>query len=544
VTTPELASLDFASRRSPVLGRGGMVASSQPLATAAGLRILREGGNAADAAIATAAALNVTEPCNTGIGGDCFGLFFDAQTREVTALNGSGRSPARLDLARLQSVGFGDAVPQFDAHTVTVPGACAGWQDLLGRHGTRSLGQVLAPAIALAEDGYPVSPLTAWQWEGSVKSQLSTSDGGQELLIEGRAPRTGEIFRNPTLAATFRKVADGGADAFYRGEIAQAIADLVQQHGGVMEASDLAEHTSTWVTPISTEYRGHRVWECPPNGQGLAALLALNLVRGFDLEGEDPLGPDRLHVLIESMRLAFADARWYVSDPEVAKIPIDHLLSDAYSDERRKGIDLARANPDAKHGVPFASSDTVQFAVVDADGNACSFINSNYMGFGTGLVPEGFGFTLQNRGHNFSLDPNHPNVVAPGKRPYHTIIPGLITRADGSLYGPFGVMGGFVQPQGHLQTAVAMLDDGADPQAALDRPRFNILDGEAGGRVGVEAGVPEATVRELAARGHDLEVTSSWGRIVFGRGQIIRRDPDGVLWGGSDPRADGCAMGV
>lgn len=521
-----------------------MVASSQPLATGAGLRVLRAGGNAADAAIATAAALNVTEPGNTGIGGDCFGLFYDAASQDVTALNGSGRAPARLDLARLRSVGFGDAIPRFDAHTVTVPGACAAWQSMLERHGRLALADVLAPAIELAEAGYPVAPMTAGLWRGAVKAQLSTSPGGRELLIDGRAPNAGEIFRNPTLAKTLRAVADGGPDAFYRGEIADAIAKVVRDHGGVLEASDLAEHESTWVEPISTEYREHRVWECPPNGQGLAALLALNIVRGFDLAEQDPLGPDRYHLLIEAMRLAFADARWYVADPAFATIPLDELLSDAYADERRKSIDPRRANPDIAHGVPFTSSDTVQFACVDGDGNACSFIASNYMGFGTGLVPEGWGFTLQNRGANFSLDPDHPNVVEPRKRPYHTIIPGLITRADGSLYGPFGVMGGFVQPQGHLQVAVAMLDDGEDPQGALDRPRFNIEGGTAESAIGIEEGAPEATVSALRDRGHDLSVASGWQRITFGRGQIIRREPDGVLWGGSDPRADGCAMSI
>jgi gamma-glutamyltranspeptidase/glutathione hydrolase len=521
-----------------------MVASSQPLATGAGLRILAEGGNAADAAVATAAALNVTEPGSTGIGGDCFALFYDAGSRQVTALNGSGRAPAALDLERLRAVGYAEEVPQFDAHTVTVPGACAGWQDTLDRHGSLSLADVLAPAIELAEEGYPVAPMTAGLWRGAVKRQLGTNPGGQELLIDGRAPRAGEIFRNPTLAKTFRKVAEGGAEAFYSGEIAAAIAAVVQEHGGVLAQSDLAAHQSTWPAPISTEYRGHRIWECPPNGQGLAALLALDLFRGFDASSMDPLGPDRLHLLIECMRLAFEDARWYVTDPDFAEIPLCELLSENYAAERRKQIDPTRANLDAKHGVPIARSDTVQFACVDAAGNACSFINSNYMGFGTGLVPEGWGFTLQNRGHNFSLDPDHPNVVAPRKRPYHTIIPGLITREDGSLYGPFGVMGGFTQPQGHLQVVVAMLDDDCDPQSALDRPRFHITDGTGSGTVGIEDAVPAQTIDELRRRGHDLQVAEGWMRIAFGRGQIIRREADGVLWGGSDPRADGCAMSL
>ena len=534
----------FDSRRSAVVSRGGIVASSQPLATAAGLRILAEGGAAADAAVATAAALNVTEPGSTGIGGDCFALHYEAGSGAVTALNGSGRAPAGLTLDRLSSRGFGRSLPPFDAHTVTVPGACAGWQDTLDRHGRLALAQVLAPAIELAEEGYPVAPMTAGLWRGAVARQLGTNRGGQELLIDGRAPHAGELFRNPGLARTFTRIAEDGPEAFYRGEIAEAIASVVQEHGGVLEAADLAAHGSEWVDPISTEYRDHRVWECPPNGQGLAALLALNLLRGFDPREWDPLSPQRFHVLIECMRLAFADARHVIADPHFAAIPLDELLSESYAAERRKGIDPARANPDARHGLPISSSDTVQLSVVDAQGNACSFINSNYMGFGTGLVPEGFGFTLQNRGHNFSLEPGHANVVEPRKRPYHTIIPGLITRADGSLYGPFGVMGGFMQPQGHLQVVVAMLDDECDPQEALDRPRFQIDDGRAGGAVGIEDGVPAETASELRRRGHDLQVRSSWERITFGRGQIIRREADGVLWAGSDPRADGCAMAL
>ena len=535
----------FESRRSAVMGRRGMVASSQPLATAAGLRILERGGNAVDAAVAVAAALNVTEPGSTGIGGDCFALTYLAETGEVTALNGSGRAPAGLTLERLARAGFSKDWPPFDAHTVTVPGACAGWCDVIARHGSLAMSEVLAPAIELAEGGFPVAPMTAGLWRGAVERQLGSSPGGRELTIDGRAPRPGEIFRNPGLARTFRAVAENGAEAFYRGPIAESIAAVVQSCGGVLAADDLAAHSSSWVEPISTVYRDHRVWECPPNGQGLAALLALNLVRGFDLAEIEPLSADRYHLLIEAMRLAFADARRWIADPGFAEIPVEALLSESYAAGRRKLIDPARANPDATFGRPHAGSDTVQFCVVDGQGNACSFINSNYMGFGTGIVPEGWGFTLQNRGHNFDLDPGHPNAVAPGKRPYHTIIPGLVTReSDGSLYGPFGVMGGFAQPQGQLQVLVAMLDDGLDPQQALDRKRFLIADGRAAGAVAIEAGLPTQTVDDLRRRGHDLSVADGWARISFGRGQIIRREPDGVLWGGSDPRADGCAMSL
>jgi gamma-glutamyltranspeptidase/glutathione hydrolase len=504
---------------------------------------LQQGGNAADAAVATAAALNVTEPCMTGIGGDCFALYYEAATGRITALNGSGRAPARLSLERVAADGISDVLPMHHAHTVTVPGTCAGWCDLIARHGSQAMDAILAPAIELAERGFPVAPLTATLWSSLAEAQLQHSPGGQELMIEGRGPHPGEIFRNPTLAGTLRRVAEQGKDAFYAGEIARAIVAVVKSHGGVLSEEDLASHASSWEQPISSVYRDLRVWECPPNGQGLAALLALNILRGFDLAELAPLGSQRLHLMIEAMRLAFADARWYVADPLLNPVPVAELLSEAYALERRKQIRLDRAGVDAVRGSPFAGSDTVYLCTVDAAGNACSFINSNNVGFGSGLVPQGFGFSLQNRGVNFSLDPTHPNALAPGKRPYHTIIPGLLTRkSDGSLYAPFGVMGGFMQPQGHVQVVVAMADDELDPQAALDRPRFNITDGQAGGDVALEDGIGEKTGAELARLGHVVQHASGWNRMQFGRGQIIRRDASGVLWGGSDPRADGCAM--
>ena len=405
------------------------------------------------------------------------------------------------------------------------------------------MGAILTPAIDLAERGFPVAPMTATLWSALAKVQLQRSPGGRELMIDERGPRAGEIFRNPTLAGTLRRVVEEGKEGFYRGEVAQAIVRVVAANGGVLDEKDLAGHTSTWDEPISVTYGDLRVWECPPNGQGLAALLALGILRGFDLGGLEALGSERLHLMIEAMRLAFADARWYVADPGASSVPVAELLSEEYAAERRKLIRRDRCSPDLAHGIPSAGSDTVYLCAVDGQGNGCSFINSNYMGFGAGLVPEGFGFSLQNRGANFSLDPGHPNALAPGKRPYHTIIPGLLTReSDGSLYAPFGVMGGFMQPQGHVQVVVGMVDDGLDPQAALDRPRFNILGGRAVGDVGVEDDIAEATCAELAKLGHVVQRIGGWGRVQFGRGQIIRRDPSGVLWGGSDPRADGCAM--
>jgi gamma-glutamyltranspeptidase/glutathione hydrolase len=522
-----------------------MVASSQPLASQAGLSILMLGGNAADAAVAMAAALNVTEPTSTGIGGDMFALYYDARTRQVTALNGSGRAPAALTIELMAEQGLkfqSQIADAFHAHTVTVPGACAGWCDLIARHGSLPLKQILKPAIDLAEAGFPVAPLTAHFW-GRGASRLGPRLSA-ELLSNGRAPRAGETFRNPGLARTFRAVAEGGAEAFYQGEIARAIAQTVQRAGGVLTDADLAAHTSTWEEPLSVSYRGCRVWECPPNGQGLAALLALSILEGFDLAALDPLDVDRWHLLIEALRLAFADARWYVADPAFCHAPLADLLSQRYAAQRRQLINLQRATVNPERGSPVAASGTVYCCAVDGEGNACSFINSNYMGFGTGLAPEGWGFTLQNRGHNFSLDPAHPNALAPGKRPYHTIIPGMLTRADGSLFGPFGVMGGFMQPQGHVQVVVGMLDDDLHPQAVLDRLRFCIDAESAGGGVLLEEGLPAELVEALTTRGHPVTArVGGYARAVFGRGQIIRREPDGVLWGGSDPRADGCAMG-
>jgi gamma-glutamyltranspeptidase/glutathione hydrolase len=539
----------FDSYRSPVLARRGMVASSQPLASQAGLSILMQGGNAADAAVAMAAALNVTEPASTGIGGDCFALVYDASTQTVSALNGSGRAPAGLTLELLeqQRLGRDGELPPRHAHNVTVPGACAGWCDLVERHGSLPMGEILAPAIRLADDGFPVAPLTAHYWRDCIEL-LAVAPGGLAMTLGGRAPRAGEIFRNPGLARTFRAVADGGREAYYRGPIAASIASAVQQAGGVLSVDDLAAHCSTWDEPISTTYRGLRVWECPPNGQGLTTLLALNVLEGFELSKLDPLGIERWHLLVEALRLAFADGRWHIADPRRVNVPIAGLLSKSYAAERRSIIDPRRATLDTRQGTPVAHSGTVYLCAVDGQGNACSFINSNYMGFGTGIVPQGadgaLGFALQNRGHNFSLDPAHPNALAPGKRPYHTLIPGLITRADGSLYAPFGVMGGFMQPQGHVQVAVGLIDDGLDPQAALDRPRFCIQPATAGGAVALEAGLPPGLAEGLAALGHPVVPgLDGFERALFGRGQIIRREPDGVLWGGSDPRADGCAMG-
>ena len=542
-----MKELIFNSRRSPVYSQNGIVSTSQPLATSAGLEILAKGGNAADAAVAAGAALNVTEPTSTGIGGDMFALYYSADTKQVTALNGSGRAPAALTLARLKNEGLlADALPPFHAHTVTVPGACAGWFDLIEKHGMLSMSDILSPAIRLASEGFPVAPLTAHYWQSGAEDQLKSALNGHELTIEGRAPLAGEIFRNPGLARTFERIAHGGASGFYQGDIAGSIVSVIKEAGGCMSADDLASHVSTWEQPISVTYRGLRVHECPPNGQGITALIALNLLEGFDLASLGALSVEKMHLMIEAMRLAFSDASWYVADTKFSNVPVGQLLSKAYADERRTLIHRDRATIDQKHGTPFFSSDTVYMTVVDKWGNACSFINSNYWGFGTGIVPKGWGFTLQNRGHNFMLDPEHPNCLAPGKRPYHTIIPAMVTReSDDSLYASYGVMGGFMQPQGHVQVLSSLVDDGLDPQAALDQVRFCIDVEEAGGRVALEEGMPQDTISALEKLGHPVYSVSGYERSFFGRGQVILRDAEtGVLTAGSDPRADGCAMAL
>ncbi len=539
-------TITFSSRRSPVYGRGGMVATSQTLAVAAGLQVLQAGGSAADAAIATAAALNVTEPTSTGLGGDAFALFYEAKTRRVYALNGSGRAPYALTLERLQKESLSQGLPLDHPYTITVPGAAAAWCDLVERFGRLPLAQTLSPAIRLAEEGFPVSPITSYYWQRGAQGILSRAYNGRELTLDGRGPRPGELFRNPGLVRTLRFLAEGGKKAYYEGPIAEAVAAAVQLAGGCLTQEDLAAHTSTWTEPISTTFRGLRVYECPPNGQGLAALLALNLLEGFDLASLPALSVARLHLEIEAMRLAFADTCRFVADPAFSPLPLEGLLSKDYAAQRRKLIDPQRAVPEIQHGTPPGSSDTVYLTVVDAEGNACSFIGSNYRGFGTGIVPPGWGFSLQNRGLGFSLDPQSPNALAPGKRPYHTIIPALTTHdADGALYASFGVMGGFMQPHGHVQGLLGLVEDGLNPQQALDRPRHFIEPGDPAGQVSLEDGIAPAVLAGLKAMGHPVKPISGMNRTMFGRGQVICRDAgSGVLCGGSDPRADGCAMSL
>jgi len=527
-----------------------MAAASQPLAVEAGLSMLRRGGNAADAAVAMAAVLAVTEPASTGPGGDAFALFFDARTGRVHGLNGSGRSPQGLTHELLHKRGLKELPPR-SALSVTVPGAVGAWCSLLERHGTLPFGALLEPAIRHAVDGFPVGPVSANLWAEGAKEVLVSAPGGRALLPGGKAPRAGQLVSNPDLGRLLAALAEAGTamdafDLFYKGRIASGVAQAVREAGGVLTAADLGTHETLHPEPVSTVYNGMRIFECAPNGQGLTALMALNILAALDAPGKSrPLSAQRVHLQIEALRLAFADAHRFIADPETMDAGVEALLDPAYATARAGLVRLDRAMVDVPHGAPLASSDTVYFCVVDGQGNACSMVNSVYRSFGTGITPVGLGFSLQNRADNFSLDPGHPNALGPGKRTYHTIIPGLAVReADGSLYGPFGVMGGFMQPQGHVQLLGALLDDGLDPQTALDRLRFCLPAGKPGDVVALEQGFPESLRAELRAMGHRTAFVRGWDRALFGRGQVILRDPaTGWLCGGSDARGDGLAFG-
>ena len=527
----------FDSRRSTVLAKNGMVATSQPLAAQAGLQVLIQGGNAVDAAVAAAAVLNVVEPESTGVGGDMFALIWKADEKRVKALNGSGRAPANCSIDELKARGYSQ-MPQDGAYSVSVPGTVHGWETILEADGTMPLSEVLKPAIRYAEEGFPVTDYISYQWSHQV-SRLAQLPSGQEFLFHGRAPRHGEVMRLPTLAGTLRAIAEGGSAAFYTGKIAGKIASFVQEQGGWISTQDLAAHTTDWDEAISTNYRGVTCWECPPNGQGIVALEALNIVEGFDIRGMGFQTADTYHHLIEATRLAFADAFRYVADPRRARVPSAELTSKSYAAQRRELINPAQAMPYAPFGDINVGRDTVYISAVDGRGNACSFINSVYNNFGSGLVVPGTGIVLQNRAALFSLDPDHPNALAPGKRPYHTIIPALAT-VDGELYMCYGVMGGFMQPQGHLQVMVNTLDFGQDPQEAINALRFQTL----GDTLMLEEGLSDEVVNDLSQRGHNISIARGHSRVGMGGAQIIRRDPEtGVLRGGSEPRKDGCAIG-
>ena len=527
----------FDSRRSTILATNGMVATSQPLAAVTGLRILMEGGNAVDAAIAAAAALNVVEPMSTGVGGDMFALVWDNKEKSVRALNGSGRAPGAASIDELRNKGH-RAMPEIGVYSVATPGTVHGWETLLDSCGSMPLSKLLEPAINYAENGFPVSDMISFQWRQCL-GKLSALPSGTEMLPNGGTPSHGDFVKLPTLAATLRAIAEGGSEAFYKGAIAEKTAAFVQEHGGWLTVEDLASHTSDWDEPISTDYRGVTCWECPPNGQGIAALGALNIAEGFDIKGMGAQSPDAYHHLIEAMRLGFADAYQYVADPRKVQVPINELTSKDFATTRRALMDSKKAMVTAPYGQVHGGSDTVYISVVDGWGNACSFINSVFTNFGSGMVVPGTGIVLHNRASLFSLDPNHANALAPHKRPYNTIIPGMATIGD-ELHLCYGMMGAFMQPQGHLQLISNMVDHGMDPQQAINALRFMV----GNNNVILEEGVDPAVARDLQSRGHNVGQITGYNRVSIGGAQVIQRDPDtGVLRGGSEPRKDGCAIG-
>jgi len=555
---------EFRSRRSNVIASRGIAASSQPLATLTGLDILRSGGNAADAAVAMAATLNVVEPFSTGVGGDCFALYWDATKKKVFALNGSGPAAKAASIADLHKAGY-EVYPLFTGHAVSVPGTVAGWSALLERFGTMSFSDVLSPAISYALDGYPLTEWIGSGWklmekrlirdsvDESLPKHLQRSGppqpSGNEFLVDGKAPEVGDLVRLPTLGRTLQGIADEGKAYIYEGDFAKQLCDHVQRYDGWLELSDLAGFRAEWVEPIWAEYHGVRLYECPPNGQGLAAVMAARIAEGF------PLGEmnnaDRTHILIECMRLGFTEALAWVSDPHFNEVPYEQLLSDSYVESRREKIQMRNAIRELSTDITPVGDDTVYLSVVDAQGNACSFINSLYMGGGTGLVVPGTGVFLQNRAALFNLDPEHPNALAGGKRPFHTIIPGALVKDD-ELFASFGIMGGFMQPQAHLQVLSNLIDLNINPQQALDMPRFclNVNAGsgvgadDPGGEVYLEKGFTIDDVTILREKGHQISPVSGRKRAIFGGGQIIKRNPDtGMLTAGSDPRKDGCALG-
>ncbi|MEG1602692.1 MAG: gamma-glutamyltransferase family protein [Cloacibacillus sp.] len=523
----------YPSRRTLVYGARGMTATTQPLAAQAGLEMLRRGGNAVDAAVAAAACLTVVEPTSNGIGGDAFALVW--MKGELHGLNSSGFAPALADASALSARGL-NKMPLYGWEAVTVPGAPGAWAELNARFGRLPLQEVLAPAVYYAENGFPVSPTVSLLWKKAFAEFKKNLKGAEfaplfdSFTKEGRAPEPGELWRSPQQGQTLRKIAESGARSFYAGELAAAIDAYSRQYGGWLRAEDLAAFAPEWVKPICADYRGYKVWEIPPNGQGIVALMALNILKNFELTGRECARS--YHLQIEAIKLAFAEAVAEVGDPRRMKKSVEAMISDelaarsaAMLDERRAGLPTSERQ---------SSGGTVYLAAADDEGNMVSMIQSNYHGFGSGLCVPGTGITLHNRGNNFSLDPASPNFLTPGVKPYHTIIPGFITKNERAV-GPFGVMGAFMQPQGHLQMIVNMVDFALNPQESLDAPRWQWLDGR---RVGLEQGVDNHIARELSAMGHDIRVDHDC--TSYGRGQMILRDEGGSLVGATEPRADGC----
>src|SRR5215212_9306973 len=522
--------------RSTVYGTKGAVACEHPSAALAGIRVLDAGGNAADACVAMAACMAVLAPMATGVGGDAFLLFYEAETGSVLGADGSGRAPRAATVEKLRERGLSE-VPERGGLPVTVPGAVRLWEDAAESLGNLPLARLLEPAWEFAEDGHPVSEVFARYWKVGEELFRKNEAASRALLIEGLAPMPGEVFLQPDLASTLSAVTEGGADAFYNGEIARSMACAVQEAGGYLSEEDLAEHESTWVEPISTDYRGVRVYQIPPPGQGIAALEMLNILEGFDLGALVPVGADRIHLEVEAKKLAFRDLYEEIGDPEFwrhAEIPTGRLISKEHAATLRELISLERASGWMVE--PALGEDTTYLCAVDAEGNGCSFINSLYMGFGSGVVAEGTGVCLQNRGSFFRLEEDHPNALEPGKRPLHTIIPGLATK-DGALWATFGVMGGPMQPQGHAQLLSNVIDHHMTPQDAVDHPRHF----HHGDTLLVEGRVPEGEVERLRSMGHNVEVGENY-LVPTGGAQLVRVLESGVRACGSDPRKDGCAL--
>ncbi|WP_234995024.1 gamma-glutamyltransferase [Microbulbifer donghaiensis] len=535
----------FASR-SPVLATHGMAATSQPLATQIALDILKRGGSAVDAAIAANAAQGLMEPTGNGIGGDLFAIVWSAEEDKLYGLNASGRSPKSLPFEYFAKNGL-SKIPSHGPLPVSVPGAVDGWFELHKKFGRLPMTDILAPAIDYAERGFPVTQLVAYYWNRSAPL-LDKYPGFRETYLPGgRAPQEGDLFRNPRLAKTYRQIAEGGRDAFYKGDIARKIADYMKENGGFLSYEDLASHASDWVEPVSTNYRGYDIWELPPNGQGIAALQILNILEGYDLAKLGRTSPEYVHLFVEAKKLAFEDRARYYADPAFNEIPVAQLISKKYAAERRKLInpDKAARRYDAVN-VALRHGDTIYLTVADKDGNMVSLIQSNYRGMGSGMTPADLGFILQDRGEMFSLEEGHFNQYQRGKRPFHTIIPAFITK-NGKPFMSFGVMGGATQPQMHAQIVINMVDFGLNVQEAGDAPRI-LHSGSSqptdeimtdGGYISLEDGFPMESRRTLVQMGHQLRFESG----PYGGYQGIMRDDQGVYWGASESRKDGHAAG-
>ncbi|UXI68476.1 gamma-glutamyltransferase [Tahibacter amnicola] len=534
--------------RSEVIAPHGMVATSQPLASQIGLEVLKRGGTAVDAAIAANAALGLMEPTGSGIGGDLFAIVWEAKSGRLHGYNGSGRSPRTLTLQWFVERGYTD-IPPTGPLPVSVPGCVDAWFALHGRFGKLPMKELLAPTIRYARDGFPVSELIAHYWALSVPRLSKYPGFAEQFTRDGRAPGKGEMWKNPNLASTLERIGKQGRDAFYKGEIAAIIGDYFRANGGFLSRDDLASHTGEWVQPVSTNYRGYDVWELPPNGQGIAALAMLNILEGFDLKKAGFGSVDHLHWLVEAKKLAFADRAAHFADPAFAKAPVTGLIAKDYAARRRESIGpRAARSVDAGHP-PLEEGDTIYLTTADQWGNMVSLIQSNYRGMGSGMAPPGLGFILQDRGEMFVLKEGHPNAFAPGKRPFHTIIPAFITK-DGKPWVSFGVMGGAMQPQGHVQIVLNLIDFGMNLQEAGDAPRIQ-HEGSTeptgqntamadGGEVNLESGFPYETVRGLMQKGHRATFADG----PYGGYQAILRDAKNEVYvGASEGRKDGQAVG-